>query len=74
MFFFFFHPFRTNCTVNHDVMCIGNRTFQRKLKCNWTRGHKWSTAMLLSITLGGFGADRYDYKITYNFYQVFNLI
>lgn len=39
-------------------MCIGNRTFLRKLKCNWTRGHKWSTAMLLSITLGGFGADR----------------
>ena len=26
---------------------------------NWTQGHKWFTALLLSVTLGGFGADRF---------------
>ncbi|XP_051898427.1 TM2 domain-containing protein 3 isoform X2 [Pristis pectinata] len=36
-----------------------NRTFQKKMYCNWTGGYKWSTALALSITLGGFGADRF---------------
>ena len=27
-------------------------------ECNWTSGYKWTTALALSITLGGFGADR----------------
>ncbi len=65
LFYYFllgiFNCYRTNCTVRHDVMCMGNRKFSKKLRCNWTRGHKWSTALLLSITLGGFGADRYFY-------------
>ncbi|KAG0719605.1 TM2 domain-containing protein almondex [Chionoecetes opilio] len=51
--------FTSNCTVNSDVMCLGNRVFRKKLYCNWTSGYKWSTALLLSITLGGFGADRF---------------
>lgn len=51
--------YRTNCTVHDDVICLGRRTFLRKLTCNWTGGHRWSTAMLLSVTLGGFGADRF---------------
>ncbi|XP_065200932.1 TM2 domain-containing protein almondex [Planococcus citri] len=51
--------YKTNCTVHDDVICLGNRTFLKKLRCNWTRGHKWSTALILSITLGGFGADRF---------------
>ncbi|XKL65906.1 hypothetical protein PGB90_009326 [Kerria lacca] len=51
--------YKTNCTVHHNVMCFGKRNFNKKLRCNWTRGHKWSTALLLSITLGGFGADRF---------------
>lgn len=29
------------------------------LYCNWTGGYKWSTALALSVTLGGFGADRF---------------
>ncbi|CAL4119608.1 unnamed protein product [Meganyctiphanes norvegica] len=49
----------SNCTVNADVLCLGNRTFLKKLPCNWTSGYRWSIAMLLSITLGGFGADRF---------------
>lgn len=51
--------FTSNCTVNSDVLCLGNRVFRKKLYCNWTSGYKWSTALLLSITLGGFGADRF---------------
>lgn len=51
--------YRTNCTVHSDVLCMGHRTFQKNAKCNWTKGKKWSTALLLSITLGGFGVDRF---------------
>ncbi|XP_065839396.1 TM2 domain-containing protein 3-like [Oscarella lobularis] len=47
------------CTVNPDVLCLGNRQFKKFSTCNWTSGHRWSTAMLLSITLGGFGVDRF---------------
>ncbi|KAK7086985.1 TM2 domain-containing protein 3 [Halocaridina rubra] len=51
--------FTSNCTVRSDVLCMGNRSFPKRLPCNWTSGYKWSTALLLSITLGGFGADRF---------------
>lgn len=40
-------------------MILGHRTFKKKVRCNWTGGYKWSTALALSITLGGFGADRF---------------
>ncbi|VVC27658.1 Hypothetical protein CINCED_3A015718 [Cinara cedri] len=50
--------YRTNCTVNRDVLCLGKRKFYKRLRCNWTGGHRWSTALILSITLGGFGIDR----------------
>lgn len=51
--------YRTNCTVHDDILCLGRRTFARNLPCNWTGGHRWTTALLLSVTLGGFGADRF---------------
>ncbi|KAH8280706.1 hypothetical protein KR054_003131 [Drosophila jambulina] len=51
--------YRTNCTVHQDVLCLGNRSFTRNLRCNWTQGYRWSTALLISLTLGGFGADRF---------------
>ncbi|XP_057320003.1 TM2 domain-containing protein almondex isoform X1 [Microplitis mediator] len=51
--------YRTNCTVNSDIICLGRRKFMKNLRCNWTGGYKWSTALILSITLGGFGADRF---------------
>lgn len=51
--------YRSNCTVNKDVLCLGRRKFLKRLRCNWTGGHRWSTALILSITLGGFGIDRF---------------
>ncbi|XP_014209474.1 TM2 domain-containing protein almondex isoform X1 [Copidosoma floridanum] len=51
--------YRTNCTVKNDILCLGRRTFWKNLPCNWTGGYRWSTALILSITLGGFGADRF---------------
>lgn len=39
----------------------------KQKKCNWTGGYKWSTALALSITLGGFGADR----LVFGFYVAF---
>lgn len=52
--------FRSNCTINSDILCLGRRKFLKRLRCNWTGGHRWSTALILSITLGGFGIDRYE--------------
>lgn len=51
--------FRANCTVHDDVICLGRRNFMKQKQCNWTGGYKWTTALALSITLGGFGADRF---------------
>lgn len=30
-----------------------------QVECSFTTGKSWSTALLLSVTLGGFGADRF---------------
>ncbi|KAF4532272.1 hypothetical protein B566_EDAN007244 [Ephemera danica] len=51
--------YQTNCTVHSEVLCLGKRRFRKNLLCNWTGGYRWSTALLLSITLGGFGADSF---------------
>lgn len=51
--------YNANCSVLDHVHCLGNRKFHKMLYCNWTGGYKWSTALALSITLGGFGADRF---------------
>jgi len=51
--------FKTNCTVKPHVHCLGRRTFHKMLPCNWTSGYRWTTSLLLSIFLGGFGADRF---------------
>ncbi|XP_075215778.1 TM2 domain-containing protein 3 almondex isoform X2 [Lycorma delicatula] len=53
-----FH-YRANCTVKNEILCLGRRTFFKNLLCNWTGGYRWSTALALSVTLGGFGADRF---------------
>lgn len=47
------------CQVKEEVICLGDRSFYKKFPCNWTSGFKWSTALVLSITLGGFGVDRF---------------
>ncbi|XP_035595800.1 TM2 domain-containing protein 3 [Oncorhynchus keta] len=51
--------YNATCQVLDHVHCLGKRVFQKRLYCNWTGGYKWSTALALSITLGGFGADRF---------------
>ena len=51
--------YMANCSVKHDVLCLGSRRFHRRLPCNWTSGKRWSVALILSITLGGFGVDRF---------------
>ncbi|KAL6112749.1 tm2d3 [Pungitius sinensis] len=51
--------YNATCDVLDHVHCLGKRRFQKRLFCNWTGGYKWSTALALSITLGGFGADRF---------------
>lgn len=51
--------YNATCEVLEHVHCLGKRVFQKRLFCNWTGGYKWSTALALSITLGGFGADRF---------------
>ncbi|XP_057371038.1 TM2 domain-containing protein almondex-like [Daphnia carinata] len=51
--------YRSNCTAKSNVLCLGQRMFFKNIRCNWTSGYKWSTTLLLSITLGGFGADRF---------------
>ncbi|WKX92791.1 hypothetical protein Q1695_010659 [Nippostrongylus brasiliensis] len=49
----------TECTVHPDVICKGRRTFPKRVRCNWSSGISWAKAMFLSVTLGGFGADRF---------------
>uniref|UniRef100_A0A0N5ASJ8 TM2 domain-containing protein n=1 Tax=Syphacia muris TaxID=451379 RepID=A0A0N5ASJ8_9BILA len=53
------HLFRTLCSVYPSVICIGRRIFYKRERCNWSSGHVWWKAMLYSIILGGFGADRF---------------
>lgn len=48
-----------NCTVTSSRHCLGKRTFLKSFRCNWTSGYRWSTSLLLSITVGGFGVDRF---------------
>jgi len=51
--------YTANCSVDASVICMGRRNFPKQIPCNWTGGHRWLTALILSITLGGFGADRF---------------
>jgi hypothetical protein len=58
--------YTSNCTVTKaKLLCLGRREFLKREMCNWTAGLKWTTTLALSITLGGFGADRYDGVITW---------
>jgi len=48
-----------NCKVADNIMCLGSRTFSKNMRCNFTSNHYWSTALVWSIFLGGFAADRF---------------
>ncbi|KAI1713600.1 TM2 domain-containing protein [Ditylenchus destructor] len=54
-----FRLVRTQCKVADHVLCMGRRVFYKNIRCEWTNGYSWSKAMLLSVTLGGFGVDRF---------------
>ncbi|GLH01327.1 TM2 domain-containing protein CG10795 [Gryllus bimaculatus] len=49
------------CLASVGINCTetNNRTFKRDIPCKWTNGYSFETAMLLSIFLGMFGADRF---------------
>uniref|UniRef100_A0A0M3HNJ0 TM2 domain-containing protein n=1 Tax=Ascaris lumbricoides TaxID=6252 RepID=A0A0M3HNJ0_ASCLU len=51
--------FRTACRVHQAVVCKGRRVFFKNVRCNWSSGYSWWKALFLSVTLGGFGADRF---------------
>jgi len=53
------HWYVASCYAKHNLLCLGSARFSKKLECNWTEGYSWKTALALSITLGGFGADRF---------------
>ncbi|BFZ02293.1 hypothetical protein BsWGS_05332 [Bradybaena similaris] len=51
--------FISTCWAKSQHLCMGRRCFHKQIPCNWSQGYKWSTALLLSIFLGGFGVDRF---------------
>jgi len=53
------HWYVASCFAKRDLVCLGSARFSKKLECSWTEGYSWKTALALSITLGGFGADRF---------------
>uniref|UniRef100_A0A914C5G9 TM2 domain-containing protein n=1 Tax=Acrobeloides nanus TaxID=290746 RepID=A0A914C5G9_9BILA len=44
---------------NCSTTSVGRRSFYKNVRCNWTNGYSWWKAMFLSVTLGGFGVDRF---------------
>ncbi|KAK3927389.1 TM2 domain-containing protein [Frankliniella fusca] len=52
---------KVRCRASDEIICIesGNSTFEREIPCKWTNGYSFETAMLLSVFLGMFGADRF---------------
>ncbi|KAJ4448163.1 hypothetical protein ANN_10176 [Periplaneta americana] len=52
---------KVQCRAAEGINCTEtkNSTFKREIPCKWTNGYSFETAMLLSIFLGMFGADRF---------------
>jgi len=49
------------CLAAPGIICEDscNSTFYKQVDCKWTNGYHFDTALLLSIFLGVFGADRF---------------
>ncbi|KAJ5071940.1 tm2 domain-containing protein [Anaeramoeba ignava] len=47
------------CDVRDDIFCAGTRTFPKYQYCNFASKKSWKKTLILSITLGGFGGDRF---------------
>ena len=52
-------PHVHSCEVRREISCSGNRSFKRRQLCHQVGQKSWKTALIYSITLGGFGADRF---------------
>mmetsp|Transcript_44631 Transcript_44631/g.105736 ORF Transcript_44631/g.105736 Transcript_44631/m.105736 type:complete len:243 (+) Transcript_44631:68-796(+) len=52
-------PVLHRCFAASDVLCLPPRSFQKLATCDFTTGKSWRTTMILSVVLGGFGADRF---------------
>jgi len=52
---------KINCVAAPGINCkeTGNATFTGNVDCKWTNGYNFDTALMLSIFLGMFGADRF---------------
>lgn len=53
------HNYIANCSVHPEIFCLGRRSFKRMRMFKWTSGKRWRTALVLSVTLGGIGVDRF---------------
>ena len=40
-------------------LLVAPRTFMQQRRCNYSTGKRWTTAFLLSFTVGGLGIDRF---------------
>ncbi|XP_040155799.1 facilitated trehalose transporter Tret1 [Anopheles arabiensis] len=52
---------RVWCVAVEGIVCseTKNTSFTREMPCKWTNGYHFDTALLLSVFLGMFGADRF---------------
>merc|ERR1719273_1371083 len=50
-----------NCIAAPRIKCTetDSRNFTKEIPCKWTNGYHFDTALMLSIFLGMFGADRF---------------
>ena len=48
-------------SFSDGIVCSGscNNTFIKEVECKWTNNYHFDTALLLSVFLGMFGADRF---------------
>ncbi|XP_018319786.1 TM2 domain-containing protein CG10795 [Agrilus planipennis] len=52
---------KVRCIAVEGLVCLEtkNNTFYKDVPCQWTNGYSFETALLLSVFLGMFGADRF---------------
>lgn len=51
--------YMANCTASPNTLCLGNRHFKRMRQCQVMQSKRYGTSVMLSLFLGGIGADRF---------------